>query len=47
MRDLDFLEEQPDVYICGPPALVDATVEALSAAGVPPKQIYTERITAN
>jgi predicted ferric reductase len=32
-----------DVFVCGPPAMVDATVTGLRAAGVPRRRIVTER----
>lgn len=34
-------------YICGPPAMIDAAVEKLSAAGVPAEQIHYEQFTAS
>lgn len=36
----------PDVYVCGPPALVEAVEAAARAAGVPDAQVYAERFTA-
>ena len=32
-----------DVYICGPPAMMDATRQALDRLGVPEEQIHNER----
>jgi ferredoxin-NADP reductase len=32
-----------DVYLCGPPAMADATEVSLRAAGVPRPSIHTER----
>ena len=32
-----------DVYVCGPPAMADATRASLIAAAVPRRQIVTER----
>lgn len=29
-----------DVYVCGPPAMVDAAVNAFAAAGLPPAQLF-------
>jgi NAD(P)H-flavin reductase len=46
-RDLAGLNEPPDVYVCGPPALIEAAEDALVAGGVPASQIFAERITAN
>lgn len=37
------LEEMPDVYLCGPPPMMDAAFVALTAAGVPEDQIHAER----
>ena len=33
----------PDVYVCGPPALVDAACAAAAAAGVPADQVHAEK----
>ena len=33
----------PDVYVCGPPALVDAASAACAAAGVPADQVHGEK----
>lgn len=35
-----------EVFVCGPEAMIDATEQALLAAGVPAKQVYTERFTS-
>ena len=35
--------EMPDVYLCGPPPMMDAAFAALTAAGVPLDQIHAER----
>jgi ferredoxin-NADP reductase len=32
-----------DVFVCGPPAMADATRRALRSAGVPRRRIHTER----
>lgn len=34
-----------DVYVCGPPAMTEATRASLSRSGVPPRQIVIERFT--
>lgn len=39
-------DEMPDVYVCGPPAMVDAAYATLTAAGVPEDQIHAERFSA-
>ncbi|RQS08287.1 oxidoreductase [Burkholderia sp. Bp9002] len=36
----------PDLYVCGPPALVRGAQEAAAAAGVPDAQFASERFTA-
>lgn len=38
--------EMPDVYLCGPPPMMDAAVAALTAAGVPADQIHLERFSS-
>ena len=38
--------EMPDVYVCGPPPMVDAAYAALTAAGIPADQIHAERFSA-
>ncbi len=35
-----------EVFVCGPEAMIDATAAALLAAGVPERQIHTERFTS-
>ena len=32
-----------DVYVCGPPAMTEAIGASLRGAGVPRRQIFTER----
>jgi ferredoxin-NADP reductase len=39
------LDESPDVYVCGPPPMIEAAYAALTAAGVPPEQICAERFS--
>lgn len=34
---------QPDLYVCGPAPLVDATFKMANEAGLPPDQIFSER----
>lgn len=43
---IGLLEEMPDVYLCGPPPMVDAAYAALDAVGVPREQIHAERFSA-
>lgn len=40
-------DEMPDVYLCGPPPMMDAAVAALTAAGVPADQIHLERFATS
>lgn len=40
------LTEWPDVYVCGPPPMVDAAYAALTGVGVPRDQIHAERFSA-
>lgn len=40
------LDEWPDVYVCGPPPMVDAAYAALTAVGIPRDQIHAERFSA-
>jgi NAD(P)H-flavin reductase len=42
-QDLDDLKVMPDIYLCGPPALIDAAEAAARAQGVPIEQVYSER----
>ncbi|MEJ2118015.1 MAG: 2Fe-2S iron-sulfur cluster binding domain-containing protein [Alphaproteobacteria bacterium] len=34
---------QPDLYVCGPGPLIDATFEVAKAAGIPREQVFSER----
>ena len=40
------LDEWPDVYVCGPPPMVEAAYAALTAVGLPEDQIHAERFSA-
>lgn len=40
------LDEWPDVYVCGPPPMVDAAYAALTGVGIPREQIHAERFSA-
>ncbi|WP_424362180.1 2Fe-2S iron-sulfur cluster-binding protein [Methylocystis parvus] len=44
-RALATAEALPDIYVCGPPALVAATEEAGSAGGVAQDRIFSEKFT--
>lgn len=43
---LDNTNEQPDIYVCGPPAMVTAVEEVAAAADVPAEQVYVEHFVA-
>ncbi len=42
-QDLADAMVMPDIYLCGPPALIDAAEAAARAHGVPDKQVLSER----
>ncbi|MCK9395588.1 MAG: 2Fe-2S iron-sulfur cluster binding domain-containing protein [Methylobacter sp.] len=42
-QDLEDATVLPDIYLCGPPALIDAAEAAARAKGVPDKQVLSER----
>ncbi len=44
---LDGVDGDHDVYMCGPPGLLDAAEPALTARGVDPARIFIDRFTAN
>lgn len=46
-QDLQTTDSPPDIYLCGPPAMIDAATRAAQAAGIPPQQIISERFTAS
>jgi ferredoxin-NADP reductase/ferredoxin len=45
--EIAMMEEMPDVYLCGPPPMMDAAMAALTAAGVPADQIHLERFSSS
>lgn len=47
VADLGQMPEPPDIYACGPPAMVQAVEYALAEAGVDPERVVTERFTEN
>jgi ferredoxin-NADP reductase/ferredoxin len=47
LAEIALLDEMPDVYLCGPPPMMDAALAALEAAGVPADQIHLERFAAS
>jgi len=42
-RDLADADVLPDIYLCGPPALIDAAEAAARSRGVPDEQVISER----
>jgi len=42
-QDLAAAVVLPDIYLCGPPALIDAAEAAARAKGVPDQQVLSER----
>lgn len=45
-RDLEGLASFPDLYLCGPPGLIDAAQALALARGVPQEQVISERFVA-
>lgn len=45
-KALSTATETPDIYVCGPPALIAATEETARSAGVPHDRIFSEKFTA-
>jgi methane monooxygenase component C len=46
-RDLQLTGVNPDLYLCGPPGMVDATFAVCEDLGIPKKQIYLEKFLSN
>lgn len=42
-RDLQELGLKPDLYLCGPPGMVDATYAVCAEVGIPKEKIYLEK----
>ncbi|MFA5984372.1 MAG: FAD-binding oxidoreductase [Methylococcaceae bacterium] len=42
-RDLMATGAKPDLYLCGPPGMVDATVNVCADVGIPKERIYLEK----
>lgn len=38
------MEDMPDIYVCGPPRLMEAVETVAAARAIPPGQIYTENV---
>jgi len=39
--------DEPDIYLCGPPGMIDAAFAAAADAGVPKDQVYQEKFLAS
>jgi methane monooxygenase component C len=39
--------EKPDIYLCGPPGMIEAAFAAAATAGVPKEQVYLEKFLAS
>ncbi len=46
-RDLVETGAKPDLYLCGPPGMVDATFAVCSEVGIPKEKIYLEKFLPN
>ncbi|MCX7068586.1 MAG: FAD-binding oxidoreductase [Methylococcales bacterium] len=42
-RDLELTGIQPDIYLCGPPGMVDATFAVCETLGIPKERVYLEK----
>lgn len=42
-RDLKDVDIKPDLYLCGPPGMVDATFQVCAEAGIPKTSIHLEK----
>lgn len=45
--ELNKLDSTPDIYLCGPPGMIDAAFDAAASAGVPKEQVYLEKFLAS
>jgi methane monooxygenase component C len=45
--DLGENAARPDIYLCGPPGMIDAAFSAAETAGVPKEQVYLEKFLAS
>ncbi|MHB8884722.1 MAG: aromatic/alkene monooxygenase hydroxylase FAD-binding subunit MmoC [Methylovirgula sp.] len=46
-KQLQEAKAKPDIYLCGPPAMIDATFAAAATCGVPREQVYVEKFLAS
>lgn len=45
--DLEASGAKPDLYLCGPPGMIDATYKTCLALGIPKEYIFTEKFLAS
>jgi ferredoxin-NADP reductase/ferredoxin len=45
-QHLDSAAGQPDIYLCGPPRLMQAVTQVANDRGIPPARIYSEQVQA-
>jgi methane monooxygenase component C len=46
-KQLDVAIVSPDIYLCGPPGMIEATMAVGSSHGIPESQIYMEKFLAS
>ena len=46
-RDLQLTGVKPDIYLCGPPGMVDATFAVCEDQGIPKERIYLEKFLSS
>jgi methane monooxygenase component C len=46
-EELTKLDAKPDIYLCGPPGMIEAAFAAAATAGVPKEQVYLEKFLAS
>jgi len=46
-KDLQEASTKPDLYLCGPPGMVDATYAACAEVGISKDNIYLEKFLAS
>lgn len=45
--ELEKSDAKPDIYLCGPPGMIEAAFAAAATAGVPKEQVYLEKFLAS
>lgn len=46
-RQLREAKAKPDIYMCGPPPMIDAAFAVAATNGVPKEQLYVEKFLAS